>query len=648
MKQATFFDLPEEPNAIIRELRNYLAGRAAGISQDDALLEEVLKILFCMVKFSDIKPTNDEVETAKTIRSKFSKIRTDLAGIYTKDEEILLNPTSIHFVFRGLYKILNNPKSKIDVVASLYQAFIGNHIRGQEGQFFTPQVAVEFLVNSVGLKPDWKVIDTACGACSFLCESYAHLASTYPTKKVKFFGNNNLFGIEKDEKLARLARIHLSILTGGMAHIYTGDSLAFNDRNLKNIKDGMFDLVITNPPFGAKIKSADEETSRKYELGFQWKPFSNEYIKTNKLNKNTPPQVLFMERNIRALKDNGILATVIPESLVSNKNYKNVVQYLLRSCIIEAVIGMPESLFKTSGKSGTHTKTCLLIARKKNKDKKLKKQNIFLAEAKWCGHDSRGNQIPKNDLPDILNNYLKFKKGLYNEHTHLGYVIDESKIEDFILAPRYYDIEIENAKKKISKKSELVSINELVEKNILEISTGDEVGKLAYGTGDVPYIRTSDITNWEIKLDVKHRVDREIYDKFKNKQNIKEGDILMVKDGTYLIGSLAIITKYDVVSIYQSHIYKIRVLKNSLGLTPYNMLGLLSSAFVQRQIKSKQLTQDIIDSLGKRIYDLLLPIPKNKKELNALSDNMQAIIKTKAEAKNKTDNLLEKINLSFS
>jgi len=648
MKQTTLFNLPEEPNAIIRELRNYLAGRAVGISQDDALLEEVLKILFCIVKFPDIQFSDDEMQTAKTIRLKFSEVRTDLSKIYTKDEEILLDPKSIQFVIKGLSKILNNSGSQIDIVSSLYQAFIGNHIRGQEGQFFTPKVAVDFLVKAADIQPNWRVIDTACGACSFLCESYRHLVSKHPNDKVSYFGKNNLFGIEKDEKLARLARIHLSILTGGIAHIYCSDSLIINNKSLENIKDGMFDLVITNPPFGSKIKSADEETSRKYELGFKWELFSNDYIKTGKLNNNTPPQVLFMERNVRALKENGILATVIPESLVSNKNYKNVVQYLLKNCDIEAIVGMPESLFKTSGKSGTHTKTCLLIARKNYQKKVSKNNKIFLAEAKWCGHDSRGNAIPKNDLPLILNNYLQFKKGLYKKSNHLGYIISESQIEDFILAPRYYDIEIENTKEKLRINSELVSIGDLVKQNILAITTGDEIGKMAYGSGEIPYIRTSDITNWEIKLDAKHHVDQTIYEKIKNKQDIQEGDIFMVKDGTYLIGALAIVTKHDIMSIYQSHIYKIRVLKNSLELTPFNLLGLLSSSFVQRQVKSKQLTQDIIDSLGKRIYDILLPIPKNKKELDDLSSHVKAIIEFKAKAKNETRNLLEKINSSFS
>jgi type I restriction enzyme M protein len=55
----------------------------------------------------------------------------------------------------------------------------------------------------------------------------------------------------------------------------------------------------------------------------------------------------------------------------------------------------------------------------------------------------------------------------------------------------------------------------------LSISTGDEVGKLAYGTGPVPFIRASDLANWEIKTDPKHGVSRDIYEALRTKQDIQ-------------------------------------------------------------------------------------------------------------------------------
>ena len=225
-----------------------------------------------------------------------------------------------------------------------------------------------------------------------------------------------------------------------------------------------------------------------------------------------------------------------------------------------------------------------------------------------------------------------------------NYILKPEKVENFILAPKFYDADFENLKLKHSLKADLISIKQLVDDGILFINTGDEVGKMAYGTGEVPYIRTSDISDWGIKLNAKHFVDDETYNRLKIKQDIQEGDILMVKDGTYLIGTVALITESDTKIVYQSHIYKIRLNKNIRGLTPYNFLALLSSNFVQRQIKSKQLTQDIIDSLGKRIYDLLIPIPKDRKVLDQINKQVQLIINLKEKSRNKTVEVQKTLN----
>ena len=166
--------------------------------------------------------------------------------------------------------------------------------------------------------------------------------------------------------------------------------------------------------------------------------------------------------------------------MISNGGTSYVVNYLLNTAQINAVIGMPENLFKTSGKGGTHTKTCLIIATKNSKN--LNKKKIFMSEAKWCGNDSRGNSIDKNDLPNILNLYQGKKITRENSSTSKGYFIKQKDIRNFILAPRYYDPKPHEILSQLTKTHDFFKISDLVEKNILEISTGDEVGKLSYGT----------------------------------------------------------------------------------------------------------------------------------------------------------------------
>ena len=162
---------------------------------------------------------------------------------------------------------------------------------------------------------------------------------------------------------------------------------------------------------------------------------------------------------------------------------------------------MPEDFFKTSGKGGTHTKACLLTFIRTKPARNEKVHHIFMAEAKWCGHDSRGRKINRDDLPLIFDNYLRLQDGSLDKQSHLGYKVASSQLINNILSPRYYNPELNKELTNLEATHDLVMLGKLVEDKVLSIQTGNEVGKLAYGTGTIPFVRTSDISNWEIKID---------------------------------------------------------------------------------------------------------------------------------------------------
>ena len=93
------------------------------------------------------------------------------------------------------------------------------------------------------------------------------------------------------------------------------------------------------------------------------------------MNTSTPPQILFVERCLNLLEPGGILGAILPESLVSSKSHGYVVQYLQKDAELISVVGMPEALFKTSGKGGTHTKTVAVVLQKK--PVKNKRSTVF-------------------------------------------------------------------------------------------------------------------------------------------------------------------------------------------------------------------------------------------------------------------------------
>jgi len=198
-----------------------------------------------------------------------------------------------------------------------------------------------------------------------------------------------------------------------------------------------------------------------------------------------------------------------------------------------------------------------------------------------------------------------------NAYDHRGFRIRSSQIAGPVLVPKYYNPEIPARLQALSLTHDLVSISTLHDQKVLSFSTGDEVGKMAYGTGSIPFVRTSDISNWEIITNPKQGVSENIYEKYRHRQDVRSGDIFFVRDGTYLIGNCCLITEADTKILYQSHILKIRVNKPDV-LRPELLLAMLSSPIVRRQIKAKQFTADIIDTLGNRFLEIVLPIPKDE------------------------------------
>ena len=80
------------------------------------------------------------------------------------------------------------------------------------------------------------------------------------------------------------------------------------------------------------------------------------------------------------------------------------------------------------------------------------------------------------------------------------------------------------------------------------------------------------------------------------------GDILRVRDGIYPIGTAVFVTRDDVPMLFQSHIFRIRVLKSD-AIDPYLLFVCLNTPVVKAQVRSKQFTQDIIDTLGNRVLE---------------------------------------------
>ena len=50
---------------------------------------------------------------------------------------------------------------------------------------------------------------------------------------------------------------------------------------------------------------------------------------------------------------------------------------------------------------------------------------------------------------------------------------------------------------------------------------------MAYGTGDIPFLRTSDISEWGVKHSIKHSVGEEVYARYEAKAAVSPNDVLL-------------------------------------------------------------------------------------------------------------------------
>ncbi|MCK6479427.1 MAG: hypothetical protein L6R43_04545 [Planctomycetes bacterium] len=210
-------------------------------------------------------------------------------------------------------------------------------------------------------------------------------------------------------------------------------------------------------------------------------------------------------------------------------------------------------------------------------------------------------------------------------------------LRERILIPKYYDplLEADLARTVKEGSHPWVPLGDLVSKGMLSAQTGIEVGKMAYGTGDIPFIRTSDLVDWEIRRDVTQGVGEAVYERHKARAAVAENDILLVRDGTYLVGASALAGKHDLPALFCGGIFRLRSLDPE-RLSPFALLAFLNLPIVRRQMRARQFTRDVIDTLGWRLLEVLVPSPSSR-QTRELGEQVAGLMERKARVQKETD-----------
>lgn len=221
------------------------------------------------------------------------------------------------------------------------------------GQFFTPRQVIKVMVQVVDPQIGETVYDPCCGTGGFLAQAYSHmLAKAQGARDVEFLKTSTFFGREKEDLVYPIALANLILHGIDEPHIWHGNTLTGMEKygGLFTNAPSLFDVVLTNPPFGGK-EGKEAQTRFPY--------------------KTRATQVLFLQHVIDSLKPGGRCGIVMDEGTLFRTTETAFVQTkrkLLNECDLWCIVSLPPGVFINAGAA---SKTNLLFFTKGEETKEI-------------------------------------------------------------------------------------------------------------------------------------------------------------------------------------------------------------------------------------------------------------------------------------
>lgn len=354
------------------------------------------------------------------------KTRKEYKGLFDDAVEgIRFNPDVVAYIVAQLEKY-DFLRSSVDVKGMAYETIVGPTLEGVKGEFFTPRNVVKMTVKMLDPSPGDRIFDPACGTGGFIVVAFNYVSEKIrraarkcwkdpkgPTageekelfKKIHEVGKS-IFGLDFNANLVKTAQMNMVMNNDGRGGLFCVNSLlkpsAWPTTVQQVIELGTMDIVMTNPPFGTKIKIEGQDTLDQYDLAHVWRKENGRWVMDSALRNGMPPEILFIERCVQFLKPGkGKLGIVLPDGVLGNPDNEYVRYWIMANCQVLASVDLPVETFLPR----TGTQTSVLILRRKSEQEKLAESlsgettdySIFMAVAKAVGKDRRGNIVYKRD-----------------------------------------------------------------------------------------------------------------------------------------------------------------------------------------------------------------------------------------------------------
>ncbi len=206
------------------------------------------------------------------------------------------------------------------------------------GQFFTPREVIRTLIHAIGPKPGQTIYDPCCGTGGFLAQTYEYLEASLQKSdatpdQIETLKTRTFYGREKENLIYPIALANLVLHGIDEPHLWHGNSLTGQETfgGLFQGAPSLFDVVLTNPPFGGK-EGKEAQTRFAYKTG--------------------ATQVLFLQHVIDSLRFGGKCGIVLDEGVLFRTNETAFVQTkrkLLDDCDLWAIVSLPGGVFTTAG-----------------------------------------------------------------------------------------------------------------------------------------------------------------------------------------------------------------------------------------------------------------------------------------------------------
>lgn len=365
----------------------------------------------------ELQSSEGRNRVAERVRSLFSQVRDDNRDVFDEHERISAGDREIAIVVSELQDFRFLPEEDsgevYDIVGAAYEVYVGAHLKGDRGQYFTHRAIVRLMVNLVDPSEHDIILDPAMGSGGFLIAAMRDVtqkitqSNRAPRAKrdaVARF-HHRIFGIDKSPKLVKVARTNMILASDGHSGLLRGDSLEpsakMPEAFLKRAGRGIPTAILTNPPFGAtsehRITAEKEpEILAQFDLGHVWKRDDNGALQpTDALtNEGVPPEYLFLELCIRWVAPGGKVGIVVPRGILDNDKALAVRTLIFRETRVLAVVNCHDDTFKPH----TDAKAALLVLEKKRTQTAREDDySVFMAISQAIGHTGLGEPIYKTD-----------------------------------------------------------------------------------------------------------------------------------------------------------------------------------------------------------------------------------------------------------